>query len=250
MQEVNMIDMKPDLKSVCVIGPEGSGKTHFISTMPKPVYVFNFDGGYRTLAGEDGITVGVYMDRDRYRPQAFAQFKNKFDAMKRQMPEYVWKDGRKEKYRTLAFDSISALSKIILDHEQALNHTIDKPGGFGVWGNVKSKLSDVVTQSHLIAEYTVFTAQIESEKDELTGEIFFKPSTEGSFRNEMGQWVDAVFFMKVDKDYQGNRKYKMLTVGDMRQRAKLRVPSALGTVIQAIEEPDFGKLAQKIQKGA
>ena len=114
-----------------------------------------------------------------------------------------------------------------------------------MWGNVKSKLSDVVTQSVLRAEYAVFTAQIESEKDELTGEIFFKPSCEGSFRNEMGQWMDAVFFMQVDKKVTGEKDYKMLTVGDRRQKAKVRIPSHLQQ-LNPVEIPDFGELTKKI----
>jgi len=246
VEELNLVNVQPDVKKLCVIGPEGSGKTHFIGTMPKPIYLFSFDGGYRTLAGVAGIQVGSFMDSDRYRPQAYAQFKLKFDEFKNGKMQYTWPDGRQESYKTVGFDSITALSKSLLDHEQAVNHTIDKPGGFGVWGNVKSKLSDVVCQSALLAEYAVFTAQIESEKDDLTGEVFFKPSTEGSFRNEMGQWVDAVFFMKVDKDLQGNKSYVMLTVGDIRQKAKIRLPSRLGNAIEAVEVPDFEVLTRKI----
>jgi hypothetical protein len=246
MQELDMAETKPDLRKILLIGQEGSGKTRFLTTMPKPIYVFNFDKGYQTLAGQEGITVGLFMDDNRYTPKAYSEFKLKFDEFKKGQMKYKWKDGREEPYKTIAIDSITALSKYVLDHEQGRNNTIDKPGGFGVWGNVKSRLQDVVTQSVFLAEYAVFTAIIETEKDDLTGEIFFKPSCDGSFRNEIGQWMDAVFFMQVDKVSGGKKKYNMLTVGDRRYKAKLRVPSSMSTSIQNEEEPDFGKLMNKI----
>jgi len=45
MEELMLAQVKPDLKKVLLIGMEGSGKTHFIGTMPKPIYIFSFDKG-------------------------------------------------------------------------------------------------------------------------------------------------------------------------------------------------------------
>lgn len=246
LQEINLGQRKPELKKLLLIGQEGSGKTHFIASMPKPIYIFSFDKGIDTLAGIEGITAAVCMDENRYKPHAFLDFKQKFDELKNAKAEYTWKDGRKEKYKTLAVDSLTALSKAIFDHEQNINNTIDKPAGYGPYMNTKSKLQDIVTQGVYIADHFICTALIEPTKDEITGEIFFTPSTEGKFREEAGQWFDAVFFMSVDKDLQGNRKYKMLTVGDRRQKAKIRLPSTIGNVVAAIEEPSYSALINKI----
>lgn len=247
MQELNLADVQIDLKKILLIGPEGSGKTNFIGTMPKPVYIFSFDKGYQTLAQMDGITVGLCMDEDRLRPHAFADFKQKFDALKRGA-EFTWKDGRKEKYKTIAIDSLSFLSTFIFDHEQKINNTIDKPAGFGVYGNVRSRMQDIVNQSVMLAEYVVCTALVETSKDDTTGEIFYVPSMVGSIKNEIGAWFDAVFYMQVDKDSNGNKKYKMLTVGDRRQKAKLRVPSSLSGAISPVEEPNFELLLKKLKQ--
>lgn len=247
MEEINLSTIKPDLKKILLIGQEGSGKTHFIGTMPKPIYIFSLDKGYLTLAGEEGIQVGVFVDADRTKPTAWKEFKAKFDELKAGKLVYTWPDGRQEKYRTIAIDSITALSKYIFDHEQCVNNTIDKPAGFTPYTITKSKLQDVVIQSIYLAEYVVCTGLIEASKDDTTGEVFFTPSTEGKFREEAGQWFDGVFFMVVDKDGNGNKKYKMLLVGDRRQKAKIRLPSRLGNVVAAVEEPDFKKLMDKIQ---
>lgn len=248
MEELNLVDVKADLKKILLIGPEGVGKTNFLRTMPKPVYVFSTDKGYLTLAGEPGITVGVCMDEDRYRPHAYADFKARFDALKKGV-KYKWPDGREEAYKTIAIDSLSFLSNYLYDHEARVQNTIDKPGGFGVYGAVKSKLQDIVGQSVLLAEYVVCTALVETTKDDITGEIFFVPSMVGSMKNEVGAWFDAVFYMAVDKDPNtGKKVYKMITVGDRRQKAKIRLPSGIGNVVSAVEEPDFGKLLDKINK--
>lgn len=246
MQELDLATKKPELRKILVIGNEGTGKTNFIGTMPKPVYMFSFDKGYDTLAGVPGITVGLCMDEDRYRPHAYMDFKAQFDKLRRGL-KYKWPDGREEAYRTIAIDSMSFLSTLLFDHEQKVNNTIDKQGGFGVWGNVKSKLQDIVNQAVLASEYFVCTALLETTKDEITGEIFFVPSMMGSMKNEVGAWFDAVFYMTVDKNpADGTKKYKMLTVGDRRQKAKIRLPSTIGNVISAVEEPSFTAIMAKI----
>lgn len=250
MEEINLMTIEPDIKKVLLIGQEGSGKTNFISTMPKPIYVFSTDKGYLTLAGLPGIQVGLCMDEDRYKPHAYADFKGKFEELKRGL-KYKWPDGREEPFKTIAIDSLSFLSTFIFDHEQRVSNNIDKPGGFAVYGTVRSRLQDILNSSVMIAEYVVCTALIENTKDDVTGEIFFAPTMVGSIKNEIGAWFDAVFFMQVDKDAtKGMKTYKMLTIGDRRQKAKIRLPSNLAGVVQAVEEPNFQKLMEKISKAS
>jgi len=246
MQELNLSAVKPDLRKLLVIGNEGTGKTHFIGTMPKPIYVFSFDKGYLTLAGEEGITVGLCMDDNRYSPHAYADFKLKFDMLKKG-GKYKYKDGREEAYKTIAIDSLSFLSTFLFDHEQRINNNIDKPGGYAVYGSVKSKMQDIINQSVMLAEYVCCTALLDASKDEHTGEIFMVPSMVGSMKDTIGAWFDAVFYMTVDKSPRdGSKQYKMITVGDRRQKAKLRLPRSVADKVAASEEPDFGKLMAKI----
>lgn len=245
MQEFDTLTVQPDIRKLLLIGPEGVGKTNFIKTMPKPIYLFSFDKGYATLAGEEGIKVGVCMDSDRYRPKAFGEFQRKFDALVKG-EKYKWPDGKEEPYQTIALDNISFLSTMLFDYQQALNNNIDRPGGFAVYGAVKSKLQDIVNKCVVIANYVVCTTLVRVEKDELTGEIFFKPEMEGSTRDVLGAWFDAVFFMSIDKRPDGRKQYKLITVGERRQKAKIRVPSKIADAISAVEVPDFKLLMDKI----
>lgn len=245
MLELNLATVKPDVRKLLLIGNPGVGKTNFLKTMPKPVYVFSFDKGYLTLAGEEGIQVGLCMDEDRYRPNAYAEFSQKFQKLC-QGEKYKWPDGREEAYQTIALDNVSFLSTLIFDHQQKVNNNIDKPGGFLVYGQVRSKLQDILNKSVNIANYVVCTALLEADKDDVTGEIFFVPSVVGSIKHEMGAWFDAVFFMTVDKDPQGKKQYKLITVGERRQQAKIRLPSSIANAISAVEVPDFKLLMDKI----
>lgn len=247
MQELDLVDVKPDLRKILLIGPEGVGKTNFINTMPKPIYCFSFDKGYLTLAGEQGIKVGLCMDEDRYHPKGYTDFKAKFDKL-RVGEKYKWPDGKEEAYKTIAFDNVTFLSTMVYDYLQAVNNNIDKPGGYTVYGLVKSKLQDLLSQSISIAQYIVWTALIETTKDEVTGEIFFTPDMVGSTKNEVGAWFDGVFYMAVDKTPDGKKNYKMITVGERRQKAKIRLPSRIANSVSAVEVPDFGLLMAKIEK--
>ena len=250
MQEIDLKSLKPDLRKILLIGKEGTGKTNFIKTMPKPIYLFSFDKGYLTLAGEDGIKVGLCMDEDRYRPKAYVEFKKKFDALKAG-EMYKGADGKEVPYQTIALDNISFLSTSLFDYLQAINNNIDKPGGFTVYGLLKSKMQDIINQSILLANYVVCTALVQTDKDDVTGEIFFNPDMVGSIRDEVGAWFDAVFYTEVDKrPTTGEKQYKLITVGERRQRAKIRVPSSIAKRISAVEVPDFKLLINKIKGSA
>jgi hypothetical protein len=52
--------------------------------------------------------------------------------------------------------------------------------------------------------------------------------------------------MTIDKTPQGEKQYKLITVGDRRQKAKIRLPSKIANAISAIEVPDFKLLMEKI----
>lgn len=249
MEEIMLENLQPDLKKILLIGQEGVGKTNFIKTMPKPIYVFSFDKGYLTLAGEEGIKVGVCLDDDRYHPKAYKEFDAKFKALIAG-EKYKHPDGREEAYKTIAFDNITFLATMIYDHYQYINNNIDKPGGYAVYGLVKSKLQDFVSKAICIANHVVATALIAPTRDELTGEIFFLPAMVGSMKDEVGAWFDGVFFLCVDKAPDGKKQYKLLTVGDRRQKAKLRVPSRIADAISAVETPDFSLLLKKINDAA
>lgn len=63
-------ELSQDNVSILLIGDPGSGKSHFIGTMPKPLLVFNFDGKagastYRAAKDSEGIQLKMFDVSDK-----------------------------------------------------------------------------------------------------------------------------------------------------------------------------------------
>lgn len=253
MDEFDASDIRPGLRSVLIIGQEGSGKTAFLGTMPRPLYLFSFDGGYRTLAGEPGITIATCMEEDRKHPKAYRDFRPVFDDLVKGVRQYRRPDGTKEPYRSIALDPFTFLSRALFNHFQYINSNIDKPGGYTIYGMVKSYSQEILDAAARAVPYVGVTALVESYKDEATGELFFGPMAEGSIREEMGAWFDAVFYLSVDKVSDGAGvvvKRRLTLVGSRREKAKIRVPVRLASVFASTEVPDFGLLEAKMKEAS
>lgn len=249
MQEIDLATHKPDLRKILLIGNEGTGKTRFIGTMPKPICICSFDKGINTLAGIEEVKAYVFMDENRYQPKAWAEFSLFYKDLKAGKIKYKGVDGKEVPYQTIAIDSLTALSKFILDHAMYINNNVDGKGSgdsvFASYRNTKSFLEDVVTTAVYGAPYTVCTAILEAMNDKLTGQIFFLPSTEGKFREEAGQWFDVVGFMSVDVNPATKKpKFIMDLVGDRTKKAKIRIPSDLTQMGLVIENPSYPKLLE------
>lgn len=242
-----MRDVKPEMRKWLGLGKEGSGKTAFIDTLPRPCFVFSFDKGYTTIAGADGIRVAICMDENRYKPHAYKDFVKRFGLL--QAGEmYKWEDGREEPYKTIVFDNLTFFADLMMDDIQAASGTVDKAPGFDGWKMVKNKMRDILSQSLLLSEYVYATALLKYEQDKNTSEMFILPNMDGSIRNEICAWFDFVGYFEVDKGSDGKKNHKLVTVGDRRYKARARIPKEFGNVILAVEEPDFKVINDKVMK--
>lgn len=247
MQEINLAEVVPELKKVLLIGHEGSGKTHFMGTMPRPIYHISLDKGFYTLAGEDGITSCVILEDTRTRPTAYREFSDKLTEVLAGKMKYKYKDGREEPYKTICVDSLTAFSVMLFDHYQYVNSNVDKKASFTEYQLVKSKSEDLLNSLKRTPLYVACSALIMADKDELTGEIFYLANMVGGIRDTIGSYFDAVFYMQTDKRADGAISYEAVTVGSRRHKAKVRVPSSLHANISAKEIPDFQHIINKIQ---
>lgn len=242
IEELDMATHKPQLRKVLVLGGYGAGKTHFIGTAPKPLCVFSFDKGYDTIAMTPGIKVISVLEEDRQRPQAWQQYRQRWQKFLKG-EEYVWPDGRKEKFRSFAVDGGSFLSEICMNHYQYMGQNVDKKATYTQYQQILENITDIVNDGKRSAEFFFFSALIKLDKDEVSGEILAMPALMGSIRDNIGAQFDAVFYLYTDKTPKGEEVYRMKTVGGYREKAKIRLPADIRSVVApTIDDPDFGRI--------
>jgi len=251
MQEIDLATVTPKIKSVLALGMEGAGKTHFIGTFPKPILLYSFDRGYQTLAGLEGIRVKAFMEGERTNPIAGKEFDAEFKKIfNGQEKPYKWKDGREEKFKTYALDPLSFWSMQSMHKIQYDSRTVDNKPTFTEWDLILKRGADLMEKGIRISEeldaHFVATCHLKIDKDEDTGQLWFIADMLGSTREKLGAWFDMVVYLKVDKKASGEKVYQMHTVGERRERARLRLPSALAGVVKAVDVPDFTAIEKRI----
>lgn len=246
------------MRTVLDLGEHGTGKTSFALTMPRPAYLFSFDQGYRTGAATEGVRAAVWEKEDRTRPTVYKEFMPKFRALMRKEGEYVWPGGtgKKEPFRSIILDGWSFLSRSIFDHFQYINSNIDKPGGYNVYGLVRSHSEDILRAVMDASEQDDITVGVtalpELVKDEDNpGVVYLGPSCVGSIKNDMGAMFDAVIFSHVDAPKKGappseKPKYWVRTQTEGLERCRLRIPPQIADCLSPMEEPNFAKMKGKI----
>ena len=188
---------------------------------------------------------------DRRRPTAAAEFEKEFTAyVECKEPLYKGPTGAEEPFKTVALDPLSFWSLAEINRIQFINNTVDKKMNWDEYDILKKRGYDLLRRGMRVVEergaHFVATCHVMTEKDEDTGQIWFWPDMEGSVRKELGAWFDAVVYLKAEKKPNGDREYQMHTVGERRERARLRIPSALHARIKAVDVPDFTAVQQRL----
>ena len=182
-----------------IFGPYGSGKSHFSSELPQPIYYFDTDHGMKTLFNKlraEGKLAEAQIDYDTYwdgphierrvtkaitiiesilsqinpEPNAYVDWENK-------LGELVEDAAKGEcKYKTIVFDSLTTLSIIFINYIMYVNK---KQGrmfalpNMNDMGNYIRKLPELINMMHLLNDkgiHTVVNAHMQM-KDNIRGII-------------------------------------------------------------------------------
>lgn len=243
IEEIDMSTYRPRVRMVLAIGDSGTGKTHFLGTMPKPAIVFSFDQGFDTIAMQPGIRVISIQEKDRRNPKAWTEFKARFKQWEAG-EQYTWPDGRKEKFKSVALDGVGPfLCDYCMNYFQYMGSNVDKKASYTQYQQLLENMLDVFNDCKRLAEYVCCTALTKIEKDDLTGEVMTLPNLTGSIRDQLSARFDAAFFFYVDRKTDGREVYSIKTVAGYREKGKIRLPSAIKTaVLPTIENPDFAAI--------
>lgn len=165
-------------------GKSGSGKTHFIATLPKPLLYLQFgDDGSNTISHVEGVK---------------AIRVNTIDRLK-QIGEELKKD---KKYVSVAVDTFSLITNIFVDTNavQKNKHMTQQ-----MWGDLKVETEQLIKLYHEVAENHIVALSCHEATDTIEGmddEVIpdFGPSTsKGSRIYLQGMANYGIHFTKVNK---------------------------------------------------
>jgi len=165
-------------------GKSGSGKTHFISTLPKPLlYIQIGDDGSNTIAGVEGIK---------------AIRANTIDRLK-QIGEELKTD---KKYKSVAVDTFSLMTNVWVDVNATQKN---KKMTLQMWGDLKIETESLIKIFHEVADTHIVALSCHEATDTIEGmddEVIpdFGPSTsKGSRIYLQGMANYGIHFTKLQK---------------------------------------------------
>ena len=190
-------------KSILLIGDPGSGKTKFLGSCPRPLWIADFDKGGATLEDDgDDIAIQVFKDAPlntrpipRYGIYKFGEAWDEFQKALNVIGEQI--DKGTCPYKTLAIDSFTMFQNCILNH--ALAHSKHPAGpveiqDYGTLLGIQKKFFDQFTSWPLLK---ICTAHVERAKNDLTEATEMLPLGLGKFVAIMPMYFDEIYYLEV-----------------------------------------------------
>lgn len=179
---------------VCVYGDNGTGKTRFAGTFPKPI-VLALDPGFtvlRQLPGAEDIHVVRVPDPNRV---GVATLRQVWDY-------YQWLLKGEHDRQTVVLDSITELQKVILEAvmakpRQRANPTVPETDDYV---EVNAKLKTLIRYFRDLPMHVVFTGhhKILKKKDDIVG---IRPDLSEKLSTELGGACDVVMHTTVHEKH-------------------------------------------------
>jgi hypothetical protein len=226
-----------------IYGDSGAGKTFSLQTLPKPIFVFCSDpDGMVTLRGIPDIDFIYIVETEKSHgtvqlEKALFEFESKLLTQ----------------YKSVAFDSITTLTDIIMNHcirltgRDPLDLFPSKKGketGVLLGPNQQDYGNEMTLIHRLIAKVLswpiniVFTGHVEITKDQLSGRVFGSPMVTGKLKGRLPNLFTEVYYVKRE-----GPRYIFRTKPDGIYMAKSRL-SQKG-LLNEVEEPDFSAIIKK-----
>lgn len=196
-------DPQPINKSLLLIGDPGAGKTKFLGTCPRELWIADFDKGSATLEDDGpGITAEVFKDAPLGRPampqygiyeygKAWEAFQDSFNAVGKLIDEGTCP------YLTLALDSFTMLQQCIMNH--VLSNSKHPAGpveiqDYGTLLNIQKTFFDQFSSWPLLK---IVTAHVQRTTNDLNESLEMLPLGLGSFTARLPMYFDEVYYLEV-----------------------------------------------------
>ena len=204
-----------------IYGKSGVGKTYSLDTLPKPLFVYNFDlGGMLSLRGCEGIEYEEF--------SKLTEFDQ--DLLKRDFSVY----------ESIALDSLTTLADKKMDTLRAsATSKVPTQQDYLLQMNYIMNITKYFLD---IPTITVITAHEELMKDELTGQIMGVPLITGKLKFKLPLFFSEVYHARITRKG-GEEKYVFMTKADSLYQAKSRL--AARAPIEQFEPQDFNHIWNK-----
>lgn len=208
---------------VLVYGEAGSGKTHLISTAPRPV-IFSAESGLLSLRKFNLPYHSISTFKDLEEIYLFST-----------------KSAEMKNFDTICLDSISEIAEVILADLKSKNKDPRK-----AYGEVQDVMLDMIRGFRDIPQKNVyFSAKQDIIKDGTTGALYFGPMMPGQkLPVALPYFFDELFQIQVFTDPATNTEYRSLRCKkDNQYQAKDRSGN-----LEMWEEPNLKNIFLKIMK--
>lgn len=227
-------------------GQAGSGKTTMIGTFPKPILFFNptAENSVRTLR-RDSYT--FYWDIPDSTTLA-----EKINRVEENITRGFFP------FRTVAVDSLSFLVDMLLTERRRTQEDRGRGLAQADWGIVANATREIIERIHSWPGcQKVWTAGVDTEKDDLTGDIEGYPKMFKTLQRTVWNVMDVVLFLEAGKTLQGRPAWSAYTTRHRYYSARIRgapVPGKIeptfDTVMKLLEKPLYGPEGPEVVKEA
>jgi hypothetical protein len=241
--------------SFCLIGEPGTGKTHFLGTLPKPLYIFDFDKGLRTLAGIKGITYDTYRDgphgQDKKTGDDLYGWGHAWQAFMSKLLEF----SQSCPYASVAIDTVSFQMEACKNFARLRNPAKQGPTHMEQpqWGDVGNYMKNALDLFTMLKCIKVATCHLKRDVNPLNNDTEFVPLLEGQMQGKMPAFFDEVYYTNIKKEGVGagaTYRYLLQTAqSGLYKSARTRIGVPDGTdsnwqsVVNAVEQADAKRTA-------
>jgi phage nucleotide-binding protein len=205
--------------NILVYGQAGAGKTSLIKTLDNPII----------LSSEAGLLSIKDCDIPYIEIRTISDFKESL----------AWLSSSNERleYKSVAIDSLSEISELILEHEKR-----NSKDARMAYGEMTAQISSIIRAFRDFNKTVYMTAKLEKSQDE-TGRMTYSPSIPGNKTSQLlPYFFDEVLALRVETNKDGESRRALMCDSDGLWQAKDRSGK-----LDKIEPPNLSQIIKKIE---
>ncbi len=199
--------------ALCLIGEPGTGKTKFLGTLPKPLYVFDADKGMRTLRGVEGITYDTYRDApfgmEVPKDSTLYKWGHGWDAMTKKLRGFHTDCP----YASVAIDTVTFMQTLAKNSAR-----LRAPAERGKevmekqhWGEISNMMNSMLDLLIMIpGTIKVVTTHVKRDVNPINDNTEFVPLIDGNMQGRIAGFFDEVYY--TNRSLSADKKSEIFTL--------------------------------------